>query len=221
MLYTLIRGEFMDALTKIIKTYYHVRSRCYNSDHKSYANYGGRGIVMCEEWLTNRESFVKWAMETGCKEGLAIDRIDNNGPYSPENCRWVTPQENNQNRRTSKFYTLNGITLNLQQWCDKYGLPRSMVEARMKRGWSFEKSISTKKRERQLTDMDGKRFGRLTVIKFDHVGNGRKSVYKCVCDCGKITYVDKTKLTGGHTQSCGCLRTEMYEAMKYSKDERG
>jgi hypothetical protein len=204
----------MDIKAKAIKTYYHVKSRCYNPLNKSYANYGGRGITMCEEWLTNRESFIKWAIETGCKEGLALDRINNNGPYSPKNCRWVTPQENNQNRRSTKFYTFNGLTLNLQQWCDKYNISRSMVTARINRGWSFEKAITTSKQARNLTDMNGKRYGRLVVVEFSHADNWNKSVYKCLCDCGNITYVDRTKLQSGHTKSCGCIRQEMYKSLR-------
>lgn len=207
----------MDIKTKAIKTYYHVKSRCYNPNNKSYSNYGKRGIVMCDEWLNNRESFITWAIANGCKEGLSLDRINNNGPYSPENCRWITLKENNQNRRSSKFYTFQGLTLNLQQWCDKYNLPRARVNARLNRGWSFEEAITENKQQRNITDMNGKRFGRLVVIEFSHADRWNKSVYKCLCDCGKFTYVDRTKLQSGHTKSCGCIRQEMYESLKRIK----
>lgn len=204
----------MTIMTKILKTYNHMKDRCYNPKNKSYSNYGGRGIYISNDWLNDKDKFIKWCFENGCNFGLAIDRINNNGPYSPENCRWVTPKENNQNRRSSKMFTINGITLNLQQWCDEYGISRSMVNARLSRGWDIEKALSTPKRVRNKTDMIGKRFGRLTVIEFYSVGHGRKSVYKCLCDCGNTTLVDKTKLTSGHTRSCGCIRQEMYESLK-------
>lgn len=200
--------------TKILKTYSHIKDRCYNPKNNAYKDYGGRGIYMADVWLNNRDNFIQWCLENGCDFGLAIDRIDNDGAYSPENCRWVTPQENNQNRRSSKFYTIDGTTLNLQQWCNKFNISRSMVTARLNRGWDIKKALTTPKRERDKDSMIGKHFGRLTVVEFYGVGNNRQSIYKCQCGCGNITYVETTKLTSGHTQSCGCIRQEMYDKLR-------
>ena len=199
---------------KILKTYNHIKDRCYNPKNKSYKNYGGRGIYMADVWLNDRDSFIKWCLENGCDFGLAIDRIDNEGAYSPENCRWVTLKENNQNRRSSKFYTIGDTTLNLQQWCDKFNTPRSMVNARLNRGWNIEEALSTPKSVRDKTSMTGNRFGRLTVVEFYGVDNYSKSIYKCQCDCGNTTYVDATKLKSGHTQSCGCIRQKRYDNLR-------
>lgn len=88
-----------------------------------------------------------------------------------------------------------------------------MVTARLNRGWDIEKALTTPKRERDKDSMIGKRFGRLTVVEFYSVSNSRQSIYKCQCDFGNITYVETTKLTSGHTQSCGCIRQERYDKL--------
>ena len=76
-----------------------MKSRCYNPKDKSYHNYGGRGIIICDEWLNSYEAFYDWAMANGYNEGLSIDRIDVNGNYCPENCRFATPSQQSINRR--------------------------------------------------------------------------------------------------------------------------
>lgn len=200
----------MDKKTRssLIKIFNHMKERCYDETDRRYADWGGRGIRICQEWLNDREKFIDWAINNGYKTGLSIDRIDNDGDYCPENCRWVTLSENNQNRRSCRFYTLNGKTQNLQQWCDEYNISRSMVNKRLAMGWDFEKALTTPKKTRNTTDLIGKRYGRLIVVEFSHVGRNRKSYYKCLCDCGNYTITDKTKLDSGHTSSCGCLQRE-------------
>ncbi len=192
----------------IIKTLYHMKERCYNKDVKGFENWGGRGITICDEWLNNSEAFVSWALANGYQRGLTIDRIDNDGNYCPENCQWVTIKENNQHRRSTRFFAINGETKNLQQWCDIYGLPRSMVEKRLSLGWDIEKALNTPKKKRDTESLVGKKFGRLTVVRFVGVGSGRKSRFECVCDCGNTVVVDRQKLLSGHTKSCGCIRQE-------------
>lgn len=79
-----------------------IKSRCFNPKLPSYKYYGGKGIKVCNQWL-DPKVFISWAYDNGYQKGLQIDRIDNNGDYSPDNCRWVTLQENCQNRSTTKF----------------------------------------------------------------------------------------------------------------------
>ena len=200
-------------MNKTLKSRYkHIKERCYNENSKSYHNYGGRGIKMCDLWLKDYQAFEEWCLQNGFQEGLAIDRIDNNGNYSPENCRFVTLKENNQNRRSTKFFTINGMTKNLQQWCDYYGIKRGTVVERLGNGWSIEEALTTKpKTDRDRKSLIGKRFGHLVVIEYagdKNIGLDHNSRWICMCDCGNTTMVGSWKLKSGHTKSCGCLASE-------------
>lgn len=203
--------------TKLIKTLLHMKDRCYKEKDKHYKDYGGRGIDICKEWLEDKEKFIEWSLNNGCRLDLTIDRIDNDKGYYPDNCRWVTISENNQNRRSSRFYTFNGKTQNLQQWCTEYNMSRSVVNKRLSIGWDFSKAITTPVKVRDTTSLIGKKYGRLTVIEFSNVDKYRKSKYKCLCECGKYTIINKDKLTSGHTKSCGCIKQEMYNNNKNLK----
>ena len=87
----------------LYKRYCDMKSRCYNKNKKNYKYYGGRGIKVCDEWLGKNgyNNFKKWALENGYKKELSLDKIDNNGNYSPNNCRWVNQRIQNINKRPS------------------------------------------------------------------------------------------------------------------------
>lgn len=92
--------------------------RCYNKCSDAYKYYGDRGISICDEWLNDDRNFVEWSINSGYNESLSIDRIDNNGPYSPENCRWATPKQQGNNRRDNHLLIAFGETKTLSQWID-------------------------------------------------------------------------------------------------------
>lgn len=118
-----------------------MRDRCLNTKNNRYKHYGGRGITICDEWLHNFQVFYDWAMANGYQEELSIDRIDVNGNYCPENCRWATPKEQARNQRTSRYLTINGETKTLAEWCDLCGLKKTTVYDRLQLGWTPEEAL--------------------------------------------------------------------------------
>lgn len=128
--------------------YWGMKNRCYKPNHPSYKRYGGRGITICEEWLEpyiGFKRFKKWALENGYEDELTIDRIDVNKDYSPENCRWITNKEQQNNRRDSHIVTYMGKTQTLAQWCEELGLDYDKTQARInKLHWTIEKALGEK-----------------------------------------------------------------------------
>jgi hypothetical protein len=120
-------------------------TRCYNKNRDTYKEYGGRGIIVCEEW---KQSFDKFIEDMGYPptEKHTLERIDNNGNYCKENCTWSTMKEQARNRRNSIKIEYNGDCLSLPEWCEKLNLNYKLIGARLLKGWSFERAISTPKR---------------------------------------------------------------------------
>jgi len=121
--------------TKIHNSWRGMRDRCRNVKHSYYEKYGGKGVTVCDEWLNSFESFRDWALVNGYEEGLSIDRIDNNGNYEPNNCRWSTRIEQANNTTNNRLIELFGSTKNLKQWCECFGFNYDKIRRRLNLGW--------------------------------------------------------------------------------------
>ena len=132
--------------TRLQEIFHSMKQRCYNPNAKSYKHYGGRGIVICDEWLSSSKTFYNWSNDNGYKEGLTIDRIDNNKGYSPENCRWVSAKVQANNKRNNRVITYKGETKTLAEWCEVLDLDYDVIEHRLSRSnWNAEKAFNTRK----------------------------------------------------------------------------
>jgi hypothetical protein len=119
-----------------------MKQRCSNPNHISYKNYGGRGIKVCNEWQQDFTSFYEWSNSNGYKQGLTIDRIDNNGNYCPENCRWVDRIIQANNTRGNKYITINNQTDTLSNWLRHYNLTYDKYYKRIKKGFTEQQALT-------------------------------------------------------------------------------
>lgn len=119
--------------TRIYLEWQGMKARCYNKSDARYADWGGRGITVCDQWKNSFEAFYEWAMENGYQKELSIDRIDNNGNYCPENCRWATPKEQSRNRRSNVNITIGNSTRTLTEWCEIFHVDYANVSAKYRR----------------------------------------------------------------------------------------
>lgn len=148
----------MSHSSKLNNHYNAMKQRCYCCNNINYKYYGGRGIKVCDEW-TNTEkvstaqqhhvskgylAFQEWALSHGYEEGLTLDRIDVNKDYSPDNCRWVSMEIQNNNTRKNHFLTYNGKTQSLADWCKELNLNYNTTKTRLNRShWSVERAFES------------------------------------------------------------------------------
>lgn len=119
--------------TRLYHIWQGMKGRCYNEHNPSYSRYGGRGIRVCDEWLSDYIHFHNWAMENGYQDDLTLDRIDYDGNYEPGNCRWANAKQQALNRHTNINIKIGNVTKPLGEWCEIFGLEYSTVHARLKR----------------------------------------------------------------------------------------
>lgn len=134
--------------TKIYDAWNHAKERCYNPNCSNYKNYGGRGITMCNEWKNNPESFIEWSFENGFDNNLngfecSLDRIDVNGNYEPNNCRWVGKLIQANNTRTNHYIEYNGERKTVAEWARILGINYQTLLRRINNGWEIEKAFTT------------------------------------------------------------------------------
>jgi len=130
-----------DCKSPLYEVWKQMMYRCYNPKHKHYQRYGGRGIFVCDEWK-ELKSFEAWSNANGYQKGLTIDRINNNGGYCPENCRWVSMETQNKNRSSNIVIDYNGVSKTLADWAKELEINWITLHNRYVRGWTVERMLT-------------------------------------------------------------------------------
>lgn len=123
------------------RTWTQMRGRCLNQSDTAWKDYGGRGICVDDRW----SSFENFLADMGLRPSPShtLDRIDNDGPYSRNNCRWASKKEQARNRRSSTAITFNGVTKTLAEWSETTGIHAGTINTRLRDGWSIERALTT------------------------------------------------------------------------------
>lgn len=142
------KGHLVHGLSKnpLYAVWTMMKQRCSNPKCKDYKWYGAKGIKVCPEWLSFK-SFYDWSIANGYREGLTIERIDINADYFPQNCKWITNEEQATNRSTTHYLNYNGETHSVTEWSIRLGIPRTTISNRVRLGWSIERTLSTPSRK--------------------------------------------------------------------------
>ena len=128
---------------KLYNTWNRMIHRCYDPKNHKYYRYGARGNSVCDEWKNDYDTFYKWAMNNGYKEGLSIHRINNDANYEPSNCRWATRKQQQRNMSLNRIIEYKGENKCLSEWCEELNLYYPTIIGRLHKGWSEEKALST------------------------------------------------------------------------------
>lgn len=137
-----VRHGLSVAYRKEAKVWKHMIQRCTNPNYIRWKNYGGRGIRICDRW---RESFEAFFADMGVRPSPShsIDRIDNDGDYCPENCRWATPKEQANNKRSTRFLEYDGQSRRFSEWSKITGISIRVLHGRLRRGWTAHETLTT------------------------------------------------------------------------------
>lgn len=133
--------------TRIHRIWSSMHERCERKSHEYFRCYGGRGIKICEEW-NDYKKFREWALNNGYSENLTLDRIDVNGDYCPENCRWADWEIQQNNKRSNHNLTYGGKTQTISEWSRSTGINKTTIRARIMAGWSVEDVLNKPVRKR-------------------------------------------------------------------------
>jgi hypothetical protein len=136
--------------TRIYRIWAGMKDRCNNPKNDNYHNYGGRGITICENWENHFDNFYNWSISNGYEDNLSIERIDVNGNYCPQNCKWATIKEQNNNTRRSILITYNGETKTLKEWSCCLNLSYGTIYSRYKNGYTVEEIFNIPVRPKKL-----------------------------------------------------------------------
>ena len=133
--------------TKLYNIWYGIKQRCYYENNMSYKYYGARGISMDDSWRNDFVEFYRWSIANGYQPELQIDRIDVEGDYTPNNCRWVSKFANANNKRNNILFEYNGVTKSAKEWAQYFDINYKTVMTRLRRGWSFNETFELIKRD--------------------------------------------------------------------------
>ncbi len=128
--------------SKIKNLYRNMVKRCHNPKDRRWEDYGGRGIKVCSLWMGNRYKFYEWCLENGISQGLQLDRKDNDGDYSPNNCKFSTAIEQANNTRKNRFIEFDTVRMTVSQWARHFGVNPRAIQHRVSRGWSDERILT-------------------------------------------------------------------------------
>lgn len=128
--------------TRLYHIWKSIRERCNTPTSTIYKNYGGRGISICKQW-DDFKVFREWALTHGYNDSLTIDRIDVNGNYEPNNCRWATYKKQANNKRNNRYIEYQGQVKTMTEWAELYNIKLATLWSRLNRGWSIEKALNT------------------------------------------------------------------------------
>lgn len=198
-----LEGIDQDTIDDLYTVYMDMHSRCFNKKDVYYHRYGGRGIVVCDEWKRDYDTdvhvtkqigfanFCKWAVTYGYRKGLTIDRRDNDGIYSPENCHWITMKDQQNNRSDNFNITYNGETKTAAQWSEGLDISSSSLRKRINNGMSPKEAIETPHRRKIATSSSGEAHSLVEWSEISGIDN--RTLYGRIIDLGWD--VDKALLT--------------------------
>ncbi|MFA1509905.1 hypothetical protein ACDN41_11815 [Priestia aryabhattai] len=138
----------------LYSTWLNMKDRCYNPNNSHYQYYGERGIHLCDEWKDDFKSFYDWSIDNGWRKGLSIERKDFNLSYHPDNCCWITLDQQSRNKSSNIKIKINGIEKCIAEWCEEFGFSHQTIYSRIERGWSNDILFKPKGYRRSKLDKD-------------------------------------------------------------------